>query len=209
MKKADFVALGISEELAARCETASAEELKGYIPKARFDEVNDLKKRLEADVKDRDGQLEELKKATGDADALKATIEKLQADNKAKDDAHAAEIKKLKVDAAIEATLTSAKAKNNTAVRALLKDLDKAELLEDGSVKGLADQIKALTAGKDTAFLFDSQGAKLKGAKSAEKGDQLEGGMTLDKLRKLSSVERFKFSQDHPEEYKHLYGGNE
>lgn len=37
-----------------------------------------------------------------------------------------------------------------------------------------------------------------------------EGGdaMTLEKLHKMSSVERYKYSQEHPEEYKKLYGGN-
>ena len=33
MKKAEFVALGISEELAAKAEKASLEELKGYVEK--------------------------------------------------------------------------------------------------------------------------------------------------------------------------------
>lgn len=32
--------------------------------------------------------------------------------------------------------------------------------------------------------------------------------MTLDKFRKMSIEEQFKFSQEHPEEYKTLYGGN-
>jgi len=39
MKKEEFVKLGVEEELAAKLETASQDELKGYIPKARFDEV--------------------------------------------------------------------------------------------------------------------------------------------------------------------------
>ena len=61
MKKEEFVKLGIDEETAKKLEAASAEELKGYIPKARFDEVNDEKKKLQADVKKRDEQLETLK----------------------------------------------------------------------------------------------------------------------------------------------------
>ena len=43
MKKEDFVKLGMDEELAAKCEAASLEELKGFIPKSRFDEVNNAK----------------------------------------------------------------------------------------------------------------------------------------------------------------------
>ena len=172
MKKEDFVKLGIDEETAKKCETASQEELKGFIPKARFDEVNTAKNTAEALIKERDEQLETLKNSTGDVESMKQQIATLQADNQAKDEAHAAEIKKLKVDNAIETALTGAKAKNILAVKALLKDIDKAELLEDGSIKGLAEQIEALQ--KSDAYLFDttSKKAQVKGAKPGEKGDE-------------------------------------
>ena len=38
MKKAEFIALGISEELAAKAEKASLEELKGYVEKSKHDQ---------------------------------------------------------------------------------------------------------------------------------------------------------------------------
>lgn len=176
MKKEDFIKLGIDEETAKKCETASQEELKGFIPKTRFDEVNTAKNTAEALVKERDEQLETLKNSTGDVDAMKQQIATLQADNQAKDEAHAAEIKKLKVDNAIETALTGAKAKNTLAVKALLKDIDKAELLEDGSIKGLAEQIEALQ--KSDAYLFDTTSKKtqVKGAKPGEKGDDGNSG---------------------------------
>ena len=31
--------------------------------------------------------------------------------------------------------------------------------------------------------------------------------MTIEELRKLSASERYRFSQEHPEEYKEFYGG--
>lgn len=179
MKKEDFVKLGIDEETAKKCETASLEELKGYIPKARFDEVNNEKKKLELDVRDRDGQLESLKNSTGDVEAMKKQIEDLQAENKAKDDAHAAEIKQLKIDSAVEAALTGAKAKNTTAVKALLKDLDKAELADDGTIKGLAEQIKALQ--KSDSYLFETRQnfRQVKGAEPGESGND-DGNNDID-----------------------------
>lgn len=182
MKKEDFVKLGIDEETAKKLETASQDELKGYIPKARFDEVNNEKKKLELDVRDRDGQLETLKNSKGDVEAMKKQIETLQADNKAKDEKHAAEIKQLKVDSAIDSALTGAKAKNNTAVRALLKDLDKAELAEDGTIKGLAEQIEALQ--KSDSYLFEAKQtkAKVKGASPAEGGEGGDGGVDTSKM---------------------------
>ena len=173
MKKEDFVKLGIDEELAKQCEAASQEELKGFIPKARFDEVNNEKKKLELDVRDRDGQLETLKNSTGDVEALKTQIADLQKANKDAADAHAAEIKQMKIDAAIDSALTGAKSKNNTAVKALLKDLDNAELGEDGTIKGLAEQIEALQ--KSDAYLFEAKNSKqtqVKGAKPGESGNE-------------------------------------
>lgn len=171
MKKEEFVKLGIDEELAKKCEVASQEELKGFIPKSRFDEVNKEKKKLEFDVRDRDGQLETLKNSTGDVEAMKQQIETLQNENKQKDEAHAAEIKQLRIDTAIETALTGAKAKNNLAVRALLKDLDKAELQEDGTIKGLAEQITALQ--KSDEYLFEAKTfTKMKGAKPGEAGNE-------------------------------------
>lgn len=174
MKKEEFVKLGIDEETAKKLETASMEELKGYIPKARFDEVNEEKKKLQEDVKNRDKQLETLKNSTGDVEAMKQQIETLQADNKAKDEAHRVEIKQLKIDNAVDTALGEAKAKNKVAVRALLKDLDKAELGDDGLIKGLADQIKALQ--KSDSYLFEQTSkTKIKGANPGESGDGDQG----------------------------------
>lgn len=47
MKKEEFVALGISEELAAKAEKASQEELKGYVEKSKHDEIVGGKQNLE------------------------------------------------------------------------------------------------------------------------------------------------------------------
>ena len=52
MKKEEFVALGISAELAEKAASASAEELKGYVPKSRFDEVNEEKKNLQRSIQE-------------------------------------------------------------------------------------------------------------------------------------------------------------
>ena len=173
MKKEEFVKLGLDEETAKKCEAASTEELKGYIPKARFDEVNNEKKKLELDVRDRDGQLETLKTSTGDVEGMKKQIETLQADNKAKDEAHAAEIKQMKIDAAVDSAISGAKGKNAKAIKALL-DLTKAELADDGTIKGIAEQIEALTKADDSKFLFDTETKKtqVKGAKPGESGNE-------------------------------------
>lgn len=145
MNKQKLISLGVSEDIADKVMS----ELEGnFIPRTRFNEVNELKKSYAEQLKERDTQLEELKKAVGDSDKLKQQIEALQKDNKDKENAFNAEIKKMKIDNAIDKALSEAKAKNIKAVKALL-DLNNAELLEDGTIKGLSEN-------QDTAFLFDS-----------------------------------------------------
>lgn len=196
-------------------DNAAAQALgKDFVSRADFNEKAAKVKELEATVtqlngtvKDRDKQLETLKASTGDMAALKDQISKLQQDNADAAKAHAAEIKRLKIDTAVDMAVATAKAKNVKAVKALL-DLDKAELDEDGTVKGLAEQLKKLAAASDSAFMFETpKQQKFDGFKPGEKGDEPNGGMTLKSFRKLSPVERFNFSQKNPEEYKKLYGG--
>ena len=184
MKKEEFIKLGVEEELAKKCEELSQDELKGFIPKTRFDEVNNEKKRLELDIRDRDSQLETLKNSTGDVEAMKQQIATLQADNKAKDETHAAEIKQIKLENAVESALLGAKAKNSLAVKALLKDLDKAEFADDGTVKGLAEQIEALQ--KSDAYLFENgknDKLQVRGAKIGEAGNEdADHGVDFSKM---------------------------
>lgn len=97
---------------------------------------------------------------------MKEQIATLQAENKSKDEAHAAEIRQMKINSALESALISSKAKNLTAVKALIKDLDKAELQDDGSIKGLEEQITALK--KSDSYLFEETTA----AKPSFKGFQ-------------------------------------
>lgn len=187
MKKEELVKLGLDEETAEKVANASAEELRGFVSKSRFDEVNNAKKTAEDTVKERDQQIESLKSA-GNVDDLKQQITTLQNENKAKDEAHAAELLKVRIDFDVEAALTEAKAKNHKAVKALL-DLEKAELGDDGKVKGLREQIAALTKAEDSKFMFNAVTApKMKGAKTGEDG--IEDGdkgvdtskMTYDEL---------------------------
>ena len=162
MNKEKLIEMGLTEELA----TSVMKELDGnYVPKARFNEVNTELKQAKDQVKERDSQLETLKKNVGDSEELKKQIEALQNENKTKDETHAAEIKQLKIDTAVDKALAEAKAKNPKAVKALL-DLAKAELSDDGTIKGLDAQIKALTEAEDSKFLFDTDSTQNKNQNS-------------------------------------------
>ena len=152
MKKEEFIALGISEEVAEKAANASAEELKGYVPKSRFDEVNEAKKTAENTIKERDKQLEDLKKSAGDSEALQKQIAELQESNKTAAQEHEKAMKRLKRESIDNQLLTEAGAKNAKAVAALLEALD--EKMDDETYK--AERLKQIAAvQKDNDFLFN------------------------------------------------------
>lgn len=196
MKKDELMQLGLDSETAEKVAAASAEELKGFVPLARFNEVNEARKHAEDSLKDRDKQIDGLKASAGDAEKLRSDIERLQAENRDKDKAHAAEIKQLRIDAAVDAALTSAKAKNLKAARALL-DLDKAELDEAGGVKGLAEQIQKLQGSDDSKFLFDDSKPTFRGAKTGEQG--IEHGDEKPDFSKMGYEELAQYLAENPD----------
>lgn len=151
MNKNDLVAIGLTEEQVEKV----LKGFEGHVPRERFNEVNEAKKRAEELVNEREKQIESLKKATGDTETLKAQIEKLQGENKLAKEQYEADIKALKINGAIDAALTASGAKNLKAAKALL-NMD--EITLDGdTVKGIDSQIKALLKDESSNFLFKQQ----------------------------------------------------
>lgn len=152
MNKEDLLKLGLTEEQAEKVLSANTEQLKGFIPKARFDEVNNAKKQAEKDLSDRDKQLETLKNSTGDVETLKQTIETLQNENKAAMDKYNAELAEIKLAGAVDTALLGADALNVKAVKALL---DMGKIKMDGDVLlGINEQIESLKKAEDSKMLF-------------------------------------------------------
>lgn len=150
MKKEDLIAMGLTEDQVKKV----MDSLDGnFVTKARFNEVNEENKTLKQSVADRDKQLEDLKKSSGDNAELKKQIETLQQQNADQKKAHDAEMAQLKLDNAIDAALTAAGAKNIKAVRAMI-DTSKMKLGEDGTVEGLSDAIKAVQ--KSDSYMFNT-----------------------------------------------------
>lgn len=198
MNKKELMELGINEELAIKIETSFSKILNdGYIPKTRFDEIDLEKNGLQETLKERDKQLETLKKST-DVEDMKKQIAELQSINTEKEKAHETEIKALKIETAVNTALVSAKSKNNKAVKALL-DLEKAELAEDGTIKGLSDQIKKLVEAEDSKFLFDTTSTSkpaIKGAKPEE--TQVEKPDSAVNFSKMSYEEIAAYMAENP-----------
>lgn len=196
MKKAEIVALGIDEEVAQKVVDMSLEELKGYIPKERFDEVNEAKKNAEALVKERDGQLEDLKKSTGDAEALQKQIADLQEANKAAAKKYADDLKQIQIDNAVDKAISLANGKNAKAIRALL-DLKDAKLDDDGTVKGLSAQLEALAKAEDSSMLFGSSVPEVRGFQPAA-GQGGAGGTDVD-LSKMNYTQLSEYLANNPD----------
>lgn len=211
MKKADFMKLdGMTEELATKLEELSTNELKDMIPRSRLNEVIAERDHAKEEHAETLKQLNTLKNDAKDIDSLKEQIQSLQDSAKEAQKNHANEIKKLKIDNAVDAALNGAKAKNAKAVKALL-NMEGAELLEDGSVKGLADQIKALQEAEDSKFLF---GTSEPGTPSgAEPAGNPSGGtprtITKEQFGRMSYKERLNLFNTNQELFNTLSGSEE
>lgn len=155
---------------------------RNFVARADFNNLNTEKKSLADTVSDRDKQLETLRASNGDIAALKEQISVLQEENKKAAQLHESEIKSLKVDAAVERALSEAKAKNIKAAKALL-ELNTAELAEDGTIKGLDEQIRKLAQAPESSFLFDTNQKKqgFKGLTPGESGEA-KGGKALKEM---------------------------
>ena len=173
MTKEDFIKLGIDEAVALKCETASQEELKYFISKAKFNEVSEENKTLKQSVADRDKQLEDLKKSSGDNATLQQQISDLQQQNAEQKKAYEAEMAQIKLDNAIDTALTAAGAKNIKAVKPFI-DTTKIKLGDDGNLTGLDEQLKAVQ--KSDAYLFaEKQQPHFKGFQPGASGDMKPG----------------------------------
>jgi len=173
-----------------------AREKIGELFVARDDHNEKLKelKTAKEQLSERDGQLEELKKSAGSNEELQKQIEKLQADNKLKDEQHAKEINDLKIDSAVSAAIQAARGKNAKAIKALL-DMEKITITDDGTVQGIDEQIKALGTADDSKFLFDDGKPKLKGLEPTEGADGIPGA----EKDKMSYSELVAFLKENPE----------
>lgn len=172
---------------------AVAQEIgKSFVARADFNtktaKITELEtevKQLREGVKTRDTQLEELKKAAGDHADLKQQIETLTQKNKDDKAAYDRELAQVKLIAAVDAELTAAGSKNNTAVKAVLADFLADAKLVDGKVTGkvdgesvtLAKKMETMKKDASTDFLFSAGAApKYDGWKPGEGGDGKKPG---------------------------------
>ncbi|MCL2863463.1 MAG: phage scaffolding protein [Methanimicrococcus sp.] len=154
--------LGLDETTAKKVldEISNEKGEKGYVPLERLNEEIEKKKALEGTKAELEKWIKEREKYDSDTENLQKQIAELKSQNakdaKKREDAekaHAAEMRKMKRDSIDERVLTESKARNKTAVKALL-----AEIGEDADDENYETerkkQIKDLTEKEDSKFLF-------------------------------------------------------
>ncbi|WP_096269393.1 phage scaffolding protein [Paucisalibacillus globulus] len=133
---------------------------KHFIPKETYNTLAETKKQLDADLKARDEQLEELKKV--DAAGLEAKIVELQKSNETAKTEFEAKLKETQLTSALKLALTG-KVHDVDLVAGLI-DKEKIELNEDGTVKsGLEEQEKSLRESKTFLFVPEKKDPGFKG----------------------------------------------
>lgn len=193
MNKEKLIEMGLTDEQA----TKVMEQLDGnYIPKTRFNEVNEENKSLKAAAKEHEKQLDTLKAAAGDNENLKEQIATLQQQNKDQQKAHEAELKQLKFDNALESALVAAGAKSTKAVRALL-NVDNVKLNEDGKFSGLDEQITALKTSDGYMFAEQQNKQNFKGFQPGATGN-IKPGANVD-TSKMTYSEMVAYLEANPE----------
>lgn len=153
MTKEQLTELGLNEEVAAKVLEMYTGEMKGLIPKEKLAEYEEQLKAANTALSDRDKQLNTLKREVGDNEELKNRITQLQEDNKKQKESYEAQITSIKLNAAVDAALTRAGARNIKAAKALL-NMDTISLGEKGEAVGLDEQLTELAKGEDTGFMF-------------------------------------------------------
>lgn len=154
MKREFLEGLGLEKEVINKIMSEHGKDVGNT--KSKNSEQEGQISKLQEQIKERDSQLEELKKSAKGNEELQQQINQLQKDNQTKQADYEQQIKQIKIDSAIEMALSSNKAKNLKAAKALL-NLSEIELKEDGSIKGLDTQIKALKEEEASKFLFDAE----------------------------------------------------
>lgn len=144
-----------------------------WFPKAKFDEVNAARKQAESALTERDKQLDDLKKAAKGHEELQETIKKLQDENTAATEKYENDMKELRTNTALK--LAIANDVHDPDLLLGLIDKTRIEIGDDGSVKGLDEQIKSLRESKGFLFKEAPKGPQFKGMVPRDGTDGLDG----------------------------------
>ena len=154
--KTDFLKdLGLEKDVIDKIMAETGKDIEGY--KAQVSQLETEKANLTQQLGDANTQIEGFRSL--DVEGIKAAADEYKAKFEASEKKAKADIEKLQFEHALTGALSSAKAKNEKAVAALL-DID-ALKLENGTIIGLEEQIKQLKADNDYLFESDAPAPKI------------------------------------------------
>lgn len=174
---------------------------KDKVPRSRLNDKIAEVKDLEAELQNRNQQLDDLSKKANGSDDLAKEIQALKDANAQQQADYEAKLVQTKLDAKLSEALTAAKVRNPKAVKALL---DAENIKLDGDkLLGLDDQLSALKESDAYLFVQEDTGT-LAGRKPNGNKDTTATGITPDAFKALSYKERVAFKQEQPEQYEAL-----
>ncbi len=145
----------LSEDKQKEYKNKDLEDVSGgnYIPKQRFDQVNEQAKEYKKQVGERDTQISKLKEEYKDVDGLKDKVTELETANKNQKETYEKQLNDIAFNNALEKSLGSFNVKDKKLIMALI---DKDKLKVDGeTVIGLKEQIEPLQ--KSHEYLFEKE----------------------------------------------------
>lgn len=155
--KEALTAIGLSEDQADKVVQAHADSINGkFIPKSRFDEVNEQLKDVRGQVTERDTQIAGLKKFQGSADELKAKVTALQEANTKASEEYASKLASVQKTYAVRSAIGTDAQDPDLLLK--LIDMDSVSITGDGKAIGVGEQIDALR--KDRPYLFKAKAAE-------------------------------------------------
>jgi hypothetical protein len=178
-----LVAAGVPQEVATKIVAAHKAVIeKGFIPKTRFDEVNEESKARKIQLEERDKQIAELSKFKGSAEELAAKVKEMEDANKVKDAEYKAQLEKERKVNAVKFELLADPKNLPYDVDMVLNQLklDDIKVDEAGKVlSGFKEQRDAIK--KEKAFLFKPEEAAPKKPFFRITGVEPKDGDTADK----------------------------
>lgn len=172
MKREFLKTLGVPDDQIDKIMDENGKDINDA--KAKADAATTERDDLKAQLKQRDTDIADLKKSTGDKDEVSKKLTDLEAKYKTDTGELAAKLEKQAFDAKLDLALTG-KVKNPKAVRALL-DIDKIQLKDD-ALDGLEAQLTVLKT--SDAYLFNDVGGKPAGKTPPAGGTGAGGQLNL------------------------------
>jgi seryl-tRNA synthetase len=127
-----------------------------YVPKSRFDQVNEQAKEYKKQIGERDTQISNLKDEFKDAAGLKEKVEELEDKNKTITDDYEKKLSDIAFNNALEKGLGAFNVKDKKLIMALI-DNDKLKVNGD-SIIGLKEQLEPLQKSHEYLFNIDPKG---------------------------------------------------